>query len=214
MGDELERQGRLDDTVFVFTADNGMTWGEHRRVGKVSPYSTAVPAYVAWPAGRGVEPRDDDTTLSMIDWAPTLCELAGCRMGPYPDGQTAPDGLSFASLLADAPYPWHREAILHTIPSGGDRPVFWSLRTTVDHPLGTWLYVENEDGFRELYDLSGGPCPDWQTGDAGDPCLLTNRLAGEADAEAVALGDTLAAELAAKKVEVAPEPVLEARPGS
>ncbi len=56
VGDELERQGRLDDTVFVFTADNGMTWGEHRRVGKVSPYSTAVPAYAAWPAGRGTTP--------------------------------------------------------------------------------------------------------------------------------------------------------------
>ena len=79
---------------------------------------------------------------------------------------------------------------------------------------GDWLYVENADGFRELYDLSGGPCVAWQAGDAGDPCLLTNLLAGEADAEAVALGATLAAELAAKKVEVAPEPVLEARPGS
>ena len=55
-----------------------MTWGEHRRVGKVSPYGTAMPVYAAWPAGRGGEPRDDDTTLTMIDFAPTFCELAGC----------------------------------------------------------------------------------------------------------------------------------------
>ncbi len=125
-------------------------------------------------------------------------------MGPYPDGQPAPDGLSFAPLLADTPYPYHRESILHTIPSGGDRPVFWSLRTTVDHPAGRWLYVENLDGFRELYDISGGPCYAWQEGE-GDPCLLTNLLAGDAPADVVSLADTLGTELAELKVEVAPE---------
>jgi arylsulfatase A-like enzyme len=206
VGTELEREGRLDDTVFVFTADNGMTWGEHRRVGKVSPYSTGVPAYAAWPAGRGREAREDDTTLSMIDWAPTVCELAGCSLGPYPNGQPHPDGLSFAPLLGDEPYDWRREAILSTVPSGGDRPVFWSLRTTADHPEGRWLYVENLDGFRELYDLAGGPCEDWTPGDPGDPCLLANRLAGEADPQSVALADRLSAELAALKTETAPEP--------
>jgi arylsulfatase A-like enzyme len=138
----------------------------------------------------------------MIDWAPTLCDLAGCEMGPYPDGQLAPDGLSFAPLLVDAPYRYHRESILHTIPSGGDRPVFWSLRTTSDHPEGEWLYVENQDGFRELYDLTG------------DPSLLTNVLAGTPGGEAAALGEVLAAELAAKKAEVAPEPVVEDRDGT
>jgi hypothetical protein len=107
-----------------------------------------------------------------------------------------------APLLADTPFPHHRESILHTIPSGGDRPVFWSLRTTADHPDGEWLYVENQDRFRELYDLSG------------DPSLLTNLLAGEPSAEATALGDDLAAELAAKKTEVAPELVIEGLEGA
>ena len=207
VGDELARQGRLEDTVFVFTADNGMTWGEHRRVGKVSPYSSAVPAYAAWPAGRGIEPREDATTLSMIDWAPTLCQLAGCQMGPYPNGQAGPDGLSFASVLADEPFPWRRQSILHAMATGGDRPVYWSLRTTADHPAGRWLYVENLDGFRELYDVSGQPCFDWQPGDPGDPCLLQNQLAGQPDADTVALADELSRELATLKTEVAPEPV-------
>jgi len=211
IGDELEAQGRLEDTLFIFTADNGMTWGEHRRVGKVSPYSTPQPAYAAWPAGRGSLPRADDTTLSMIDWAPTFCELAGCQMGPYPNGQEAPDGLSFAELLRDEPYPYVRESILHGVPSGGDRPVFWALRTTADHPSGRWLYVENRDGFRELYDISGGPCHEWNAGDPGDPCLLSNLLAGEVGPEVETLTSTLAAELADLKVEKAPEPRL-ARP--
>ena len=189
VGDELERQGRLEDTVFVFSADNGMTWGEHRRVGKVSPYSTAIPAYVAWPAGRAREPREDATTLSMIDWAPTICELAGCEIGPFPNGQAGLDGLSFAPLLQDEPVAWQRGSILHTVPSGGDRPVFWSLRTTADHPEGRWLYVENLDGFRELYDL------------ASDPFLLENRLAGDVQPEHETLADRLGAELDDKRIE-------------
>ena len=36
--------------------------------------------------------------LSNIDLAPTLCELGGCTLGPFPDGQAGPDGESFAQL--------------------------------------------------------------------------------------------------------------------
>jgi len=206
VGRTLEKEGRLDDTVFVFIGDNGMTWGEHRRVAKVSPYATPMPAYAAWPAGRGTEPRDDATTLSMIDFAPTFCELAGCHMGPYADGQEAADGLSFASVLADEPLPYLRESLLHTVPSGGDRPVWWSIRTTEDHPDGRWHYVENRDGFRELYDISGGLCYEWAEGQPGDPCQMENLLSGGAEPEIEALVETLSAELAELKTEVAPEP--------
>jgi hypothetical protein len=207
VGRTLEQEGRLDDTVFVFIGDNGMTWGEHRRTAKVSPYATPMPAYAAWPAGRGVEPRDEDTTLSIIDFAPTVCELAGCEIGPYPNGQAAADGLSFAPLLADDPYPWVRESLLHAVPSGGDRPVWWSIRTTADHPDGRWHYIENRDGFRELYDLSGGPCYEWGEGEPGDPCEMENLLAGESDPDLAALAESLSSQLSELKVEVAPEPV-------
>ncbi len=208
VGRALEDEGRLDDTVFVFIGDNGMTWGEHRRVAKVSPYATPMPAYVAWPAGRGTEPRDDATTLSVIDFAPTFCELGGCEMGPYPNGQQAADGLSFASVLADEPMPYLRDSLLHAVPSGGDRPVWWSIRTTDDHPDGRWHYVENRDGFRELYDIRGGLCYEWSEGQPGDPCELQNLLAGEPAPELEALAQTLAAQLDELKLEVAPEPRL------
>jgi arylsulfatase A-like enzyme len=207
VGRALEQEGRLDDTVFLFMGDNGMTWGEHRRVAKVSPYATPMPAYAAWPGGRGTEARDEATTLSIIDIAPTLCELAGCEMGPYPNGQQRSDGLSFAPLLEDEPYPWRREALLHAVPSGGDRPVWWSIRTTADHPDGRWHYIENQDGFRELYDVSGGLCHEWSEGAPGDPCEMVNLLAGEPDPGTLALADSLSAELAELKAEVAPGPV-------
>jgi arylsulfatase A-like enzyme len=208
VGRALEKEGRLDDTVFVFIGDNGMTWGEHRRIAKVSPYATPMPAYVAWPAGRGTAPRDDATTLSMMDFAPTFCELGGCEMGPYPNGQETADGLSFASVLRDEPLPYLRESLLHAVPSGGDRPVWWSIRTTEDHPDGRWHYIENRDGFRELYDISGGLCYEWTAGAPGDPCEMDNLLAGEVEPEMAALADSLSAELAELKVEVAPVPEL------
>jgi hypothetical protein len=140
----------------------------------------------------------------MFDFAPTFCELGGCSMGPYPNGQEAADGLSFASLLADDPLPYLRESLLHTVPSGGDRPVWWSIRTTEDHPDGRWHYIENRDGFRELYDISGGLCYEWAEGDPGDPCQMENLLAGEAAPEVEALAASLSAELTDLKTELAP----------
>jgi hypothetical protein len=93
------------------------------------------------------------------------------------------------------------------VPTGGDRPVWYSIRTTTAHPLGQWHYVENRDGFRELYDISGGLCYEWTEGRAGDPCEMANLLAGDVDPEMRALSETLAAELAELKVEVAPLPI-------
>ena len=29
--DELDAQGRLDNTLLIFTADNGISWGDHQR---------------------------------------------------------------------------------------------------------------------------------------------------------------------------------------
>jgi N-acetylglucosamine-6-sulfatase len=202
VGHELERQGRLDDTVLVFLADNGMDWGAHRRAGKASPYSTRIPMFVAWPAGRGTAPREEGTLLTNIDIAPTICELAGCEMGPFPNGQERADGLSFAALLRDEPWPWARDKVYVAIPTGGDRPVFHGLRTSPEHPLGHWTYTEYRSGERELYDVSGGPCHAWDESRDGDPCRLENRLAGEVDADTEALAAALAAELAGLRAEV------------
>jgi hypothetical protein len=47
--------------------------------------------------------------------------------------------------------------------------------TTADHPLGQWFLIAYV-GVRtkELYDVSGGQCVEWQAGDPGDPCMLVN----------------------------------------
>jgi hypothetical protein len=100
---ELEAQGRLENTLLVFTADNGIGWGAHR-VGqnKVLPFTTPVPLYMSWPARWGNDGRTVSELTSNIDLAPTFCELGGCNLGPFPTGQSKPDGVSLVPRAVDA----------------------------------------------------------------------------------------------------------------
>jgi len=150
--DELARQGRLDDTLLVFTADNGMAWGAHRLELKETPYVTPVPLYFSWPSRWA--PQEVEEHVSSIDLAPTLCEIGGCEMGPYQTGQRQADGVSIVPLLDGEEADLGRDALLET--EYRIRP--WAaVRTTALSNLGLWHYVEYQSGFRELYDLEQDP---------------------------------------------------------
>jgi N-acetylglucosamine-6-sulfatase len=152
---ELIAQGRFDNTLFIFTADNGMAWGQHRLgADKQWPYTTPVPLYMRWPARWGGTARTITDLVSNIDLAPTLCDAGGCALGPYPGGQAGPDGVSLLPLLDGTRDSLARNAVLE---SNFDKSVFYSMRTSASHPLGRWHYVEWGDGFRELYDLNTDP---------------------------------------------------------
>jgi arylsulfatase A-like enzyme len=186
--DALATRGRLDNTLFIYTSDNGMNEGEHRLGGKGAPYQTQIPFLVSWPAGLGTSPRTISERLENIDLAPTLCELAGCTLGPYPNGQTRPDGVSFAPLLFDPSAAIDRPAVLENMPAGGSSaPAWYAVATTRFSPLAStgcdlassrgcrWHYIEYpKTGERELYDVSHGPCWTWSVGRPGDPCELQN----------------------------------------
>lgn len=159
--DELSAEGRLDNTLLVFTADNGMTWGQHRLGQQKSwPYATPLPFYIRWPAAHwGDTPTTISDITSDIDYAPTFCELAGpsCELGPFSRGSDQPDGVSLVPLLnGDVPN-LGRDAVLEESYASPDNS--WSgLRTTaVFDPTNRWHYVEYTDGFRELYDLVNDP---------------------------------------------------------
>ncbi len=188
--EELARQDRLDDTLLVLTSDNGMNAGAHRLLGKSTPYATQVPFFVSWPGVLGTGGDMVAERVSNIDLAPTICDLAGCALGPYPNGQRQADGRSFASLLLGTGAGPGRDALLEDMPAGSkDIPVWYALATTQRSPLSEmgcwssarggcrWHYVEYGTGARELYDVSNGPCWTWRKGEPGDPCELHN-LAG------------------------------------
>lgn len=170
----LKQQNRYNNTMFILMGDNGMGWGEHRMESKGEPFTTQVPVYISWPTGRGSAPRTENTTLSNIDFAPTICEMAGCVMGPYPNGQDIADGLSFLPLIENQSLSWSRDAIVE---EGSVGPIRWfAARTTSQSPLGIWHFVENSTGEKELYNLSGGSCDSWKVGKPGDPCEMNNLL--------------------------------------
>jgi N-acetylglucosamine-6-sulfatase len=156
--DELRAQDRLDNTLLVFTADNGMGWGAHR-IGqnKRSPHTTPVPLYMSWPARWGRESRTIAEHTSNIDLAPTFCDIAGCTVGPFRSGQAGPDGVSLLPLVDGDVSHLGRDAVfeLHTDP--GQTRTWTALRTTALHAAGLWHYVEWSTGERELYDLDADP---------------------------------------------------------
>ena len=168
--DELDAQGRLGNTLLVFTADNGSAWGAHR-IGqkKLTPYAAPVPLYMWWAGSDSSSLAVVDDVVSNIDLAPTFCDLAeDCVLGPYGTGQETPDGISLVPLLDGSVDDLDRDAVLASAWTGD---VIWQgLRTTGSNPWttdsnprGLWHYVEWDGGFRELYNL------------ATDPARLRNR---------------------------------------
>ncbi len=89
----LEEQGELDNTVIVYTSDNGMAFP--RAKSNNYDYGTHVPLAVRW--GSGIEEHQQVTDfISLTDLAPTFLELAGITV---PDAMT---GRSFVrQLLAE-----------------------------------------------------------------------------------------------------------------
>ena len=71
----LEETGQLDNTVVVFTTDNGLALGSHGLLGKQNLYehSTRIPLILAGP---GCKPQlQSDALCCLPDLFPTLCDL-------------------------------------------------------------------------------------------------------------------------------------------
>ncbi|TWT50464.1 Arylsulfatase [Rubripirellula amarantea] len=96
--DELDRQGIADNTVIIYTSDNGYICGSHGYASKELPMeeSSRVPLIVFDPRSptSGKEQRCAALTGN-IDFAPTILELAGL---PVPENM---DGVSLLPLLKD-----------------------------------------------------------------------------------------------------------------
>jgi N-acetylglucosamine-6-sulfatase len=103
----LERAGQVDNTVLVFTSDNGFLFGEHGLIDKRAMYepSIRVPLLVHAPA-LGEGGRRMAAMILNVDFAPTFMELAGAEL---PDSV---QGRSFAPFLRGEETEW-RDAFLY-----------------------------------------------------------------------------------------------------
>jgi len=77
-----------ENTIIVFTSDNGLQWGEHGLPGKTTPYipSIRVPLYVSWPGHIAVGHRSN--LVALLDLAPTLLDLTGVPSSKTFDGRS------------------------------------------------------------------------------------------------------------------------------
>ena len=85
----LEQQDALDDTVVLFTSDNGYALGENGWDGKAVPYSASVdvPLLAYLPPGLG-ERGIDERPVDLVDIAPTVYDAMGVKPGHVVDGHS------------------------------------------------------------------------------------------------------------------------------
>jgi arylsulfatase A-like enzyme len=144
--DTLEDTGRLENTMIVFTSDNGMFWGEHRLRGKSQVYEEAIGVPFVVRYDTLIENSRTDESLALnIDLAPTFAELAGV---------SAPgaEGRSLLPRLRSPSASW-RDAFLveHMAKGSYGAPTFCAIHTD------RYVLVRYATGEEELYDLVRDP---------------------------------------------------------
>ncbi|MBT6459552.1 MAG: sulfatase [Planctomycetaceae bacterium] len=157
---KLEALGQLDNTIIVYTADQGFMLGEHDYQDKRWMYeqSQRMPLMIRYP--KRVKPGQRfDTLVENVDFAPTLLEYAGATI------PSTIQGRSFRSLLETGREPdsWKKETYyrywMHM--AHHDNPAHVGIRTKT-HKLIFYYGCNYDGGYRtppgwELYDLASDP---------------------------------------------------------
>ncbi|MDQ3758497.1 MAG: sulfatase-like hydrolase/transferase, partial [Actinomycetota bacterium] len=152
----LETVGEADNTLFVFTSDNGFFFGEHRLVGKSVPYEEALRVPFAVRLPRSLEVVTEQTRrvhkpVANVDLVPTILELAGADPC-LPDGNCRTlDGRSLTPLMRGEPgWPEDRAILLESRRNDLDAEAcrYSGLRTSQT------VYVEHES----VFDRRKGTC--------------------------------------------------------
>jgi arylsulfatase A-like enzyme len=149
--DSLERQKLLDNTVIVFTSDNGFFLGERELSGKwlMHEESIRTPLIIRDPrlpaALRGKRRRE--MTLN-IDVAPTLLSIAGLPPSPFMQGR------NLSPLVRGESPAWRSDFYYSHLFNYPTIPKSEGVR---NERLKYIRYIESEPLYEELYDLRDDP---------------------------------------------------------
>lgn len=143
----LERKGMADNTLMVFTSDNGFLVGEHSLKGKTWFYdeSLEVPLVMRGP---GIPQGSHNATIvTTADLPVMFAGLAGVTPPSDVDGVDVMDALRTG------------ETVDRVVPVAA-----WGDHVMADRPLYTgirvgerWTYARLRNGREEMYDLTGDP---------------------------------------------------------
>lgn len=161
----LESSGQLDDTLVVFTSDQGFAWGQHGLRHKLAPYDASIrsPMIISMP---GTLPEDAvcKTPVGGVDLVPTFFHLAGIDL-PW-----KMHGHNLSPLLKDPQAEWPHPVLLtltgRSYGSDTDRvPTNPKKRDVSGIPWwvflvrGNYKYIRTlvEGEIEELYNLEKDP---------------------------------------------------------
>jgi N-acetylglucosamine-6-sulfatase len=158
----LDELGIADDTIIVYTGDNGFAWGEHWHTHKNCAYEECirVPLVVLDPRAPA-GPRTVDAFTMNVDLAPTIAGWGGAKV------PEKIDGMSFAGLVDGSQAAWTRTHVLSECwgPGSEGRPdthaavrtAKWKYVEHYDDPKRTKIRKHGKDLEIELYDLDKDP---------------------------------------------------------
>lgn len=149
--DFLDKNNLSQDTLVIFSSDNGFFLGEHGLFDKRLMYepSIRVPLLVRLPSRIKSAQVNSTRTILNIDVAPTLLEMAGVPVPMWMQGR------SFLPLLEGKDIPW-RDAFLYEYyeyPAEHCAPKNRGIRTQEWKLIHFWEQPEEW----ELYDLKNDP---------------------------------------------------------
>lgn len=148
--DYLEQQNLLENTVIIFTSDNGYNVYQSSNSqlrghkGTIYEGGIRVPALISW-KGK-IQPSVCSQTVTLLDYFPTFLDLAGIK-NSYTD---LLDGNSILPLIQN--------------PQTKSRTLFWHIASNYKHPAcsmvrqGDWKLIQFlKSGKIELYNLKQDP---------------------------------------------------------
>ncbi len=147
--EELEKQGIADNTIIIYTTDNGYSTGAHGFGGKVLPYEESAkgPLIIYVPGSKSENKGWRNHALTgNIDMAPTILEYAGL---PIPDNM---DGESLVKLLEKKKGKVKEHQAI--IQAWGESPTHSLSIVTDQYKYLYWFYAEGMEAKEELYDLT------------------------------------------------------------
>lgn len=147
--DYLETNGLMENTLIVYTSDQGFFLGENGWFDKrwMDEVSSRVPLVMQWP---GHIPAGTSTSglVQNIDYAPTLLEAAGVEL------KEPMHGVSLLPLIGPEPVEWERDLYYHFYENPGFHGVARHYGVRTDRYKLVYYYRNDE---WELFDRVEDP---------------------------------------------------------